>query len=160
MNQVTLIGHVGADAELRAAGSSKKIEFRLATEERWKNQSGEVQKKTTWHRLVMWGDRAEKLSTMVVKGSHVAITGRIDNRPYEKDGEKKYISEIVVDNLEFLGSKPDNAGASSNKPAENASSSGRSSQRASTSKGSTKNAAPPPVDIVDDGDVTDDQIPF
>ncbi|MGE0446813.1 MAG: single-stranded DNA-binding protein, partial [Vicinamibacterales bacterium] len=69
----------------------------------WKNQQGQRQEKTTWHRCVLWGKPAESLNEYLVKGKQVAVEGRIDNREYEQDGVKKYISEIIVDRLTLLG---------------------------------------------------------
>ncbi len=77
----------------------------IATNESYKNQKGERFTETTWHRLVMWGKNAELLEKFTDKGSEIAIEGKISNRDYsDKDGVKRYISEIVVNEILLLGS--------------------------------------------------------
>ena len=107
LNKATLIGHVGKDPEIRYTNNGKaKASFSLATSDSWKDQSGTAQEKTVWHNIVAWDRVAEIFSQYVKKGSKIYIEGRIDNRSYDdKDGVKKYISEIVVTDFIFLDSK-------------------------------------------------------
>jgi single-strand DNA-binding protein len=107
LNKATLIGHVGKDPEIRYTNNGKAIaSFGLATSESWKDQSGTMQERTTWHNIVAWERVAEIFSQYVKKGSKLYIEGRIQNRSYDdKDGVKKYISEIVVTDFIFLDSK-------------------------------------------------------
>lgn len=110
MNLAMVIGNVGS-AELSAPeGKSPVLRFSLATNERFSDKEGNRQERTTWHRCVVFGNRATSLAPHVVKGSKLAVTGRIENSEYEKEGVKHYSSNIIVDQLEFVGTKV--AGAS------------------------------------------------
>jgi single-strand DNA-binding protein len=107
LNKAALIGHVGKDPEIRYTNNGKAIaSFGLATSESWKDQSGTMQERTTWHNIVAWERVAEIFGQYVKKGSKIYLEGRIQNRSYDdKDGVKKYISEIVVTDFIFLDSK-------------------------------------------------------
>jgi len=115
LNKASLIGHVGKDPEVRYTNNGKAVAtFGLATSESWKDQSGAMQERTTWHNIVAWERVAEIFNQYVKKGSKLYIEGRIQNRSYDdKDGVKKYISEIVVTDFIFLDSKG-TGGTSSN----------------------------------------------
>ena len=113
MNKVTLIGRLGKDPELKYTPSGKAVmSCSLATSERWSDKDGEKKESTTWHNIVAWGKQAEVMAQYLAKGRQIAVEGRIDNRSYDdKDGNKRYISEVVVQNFEFLGGdKKDDAG--------------------------------------------------
>ena len=113
VNKVILIGHLGKDPELKYTPAGRAVaQFSLATNERWTGQDGQKNEKTTWHNIVAWGKQAEVMKEYLRKGSQVYIEGRIDNRSYEKkDGSgKAYISEVVVQNFQFIGGRGDNAG--------------------------------------------------
>lgn len=120
MNHVTLIGRVGKQPELRTAQNGKQVaSFSLATSERWKDQSGEKQEKTTWHNLVCFAPGlATVIGSYVNKGDMIAVQGKIENRSYEKDGVTKYVSEVIVDQMEMLGSKLDSQPRGDNPPAQ------------------------------------------
>ena len=107
VNKAILIGNLGKDPELKYTTSGKAVcNFSLATSERWKDKSDEKQEKTTWHNIVAWGKQAEIIKEFLTKGNQVYIEGRIENRSYDdKDGNKKYISEVVVQSLQFVGGK-------------------------------------------------------
>jgi single-strand DNA-binding protein len=107
LNKASLIGHVGKDPEVRYTNNGKAVAtFGLATSESWKDQSGAMQERTTWHNIVAWERVAEIFNQYVKKGAKLYIEGRIQNRSYDdKDGVKKYISEIVVTDFIFLDSK-------------------------------------------------------
>lgn len=115
VNKAILIGRLGKDPELRYTQSGKAVaSFSLATSERWTGQDGQKQESTTWHNIVVWGRQAEVIKEYMHKGSQIFIEGRISNRSYDdKDGNKKYISEIVVQNFTFLDSKGAGGGAPS-----------------------------------------------
>lgn len=104
MNQVNLIGRAGKNPELRTTAQGQQVAtFTIATSEKYKDKSGVKQTKTTWHNIVIWGKLAEVANNYIKKGDNVFVSGSIDNRSYDdKDGNKKYISEIKVDKLEFL----------------------------------------------------------
>ena len=107
LNKVSLIGNVGSDAEVRAIKEDLKVaKLSLATTETWKAKDGEQTKKTEWHNLVLWRGLAEVAEKYVKKGDPIFIEGKITNRSWEDDnGNKKYITEIVVDNLIMLKGK-------------------------------------------------------
>lgn len=110
VNKAILIGHLGGDPELKyTPGGQAVANFSLATNERWTGKDGEKQEKTTWHNIVAWGKLAELAKEYLRKGRQVYIEGRIDNRSYDKkDGSGKgYISEVVAQNIQFLGSRSD-----------------------------------------------------
>jgi single-strand DNA-binding protein len=112
MNRVMLLGNIGADPELRMTqGGNAVLKFSLATSFRWKDERGEKQEKTEWHRCVMWGKRAEGLAKHLSKGSKIAVEGRIQYGKYEdKNGVERYSTDIVIDTLHFAGAKREAGG--------------------------------------------------
>ena len=106
-NKVQLIGNLGNDPEIIALESGRKLaKFSLATNESYKDVNGEKQTKTDWHNIVAWGKTAEIIEKYVTKGKEVAVEGKLITRNYEtKDGEKRYITEVVCNELLMLGSK-------------------------------------------------------
>jgi len=104
MNKAILIGHLGKNPELKYTQAGKAVaNFTMATSEKWKGQDGQQQEDTTWHNIVAWGRQAEVIKEYLHKGSQAYVEGRIVNRSYDdKDGNKKYISEVVVSQVEFL----------------------------------------------------------
>ncbi len=111
VNKAILIGRLGKDPELRYTSGGKAVaSFSLATSERWSAADGQKQESTTWHNIVVWGKQAEVMKEYLSKGREVYIEGRIANRSYDdKEGNKKYISEVVVQSFQFVGSKGDSA---------------------------------------------------
>ncbi len=111
VNKVILIGNLGKDPELRYAPSGSAVaNFSLATSEQWKDQEGNLQEKTSWHNIVVWGKLAEITAEYLKKGRKVYVEGRIQYRDYEgRDGNKRYVTEVVVNDLVMLGSRPDGA---------------------------------------------------
>ncbi len=112
VNKVTLIGNLGKDPELRYAPSGSAVaSFSLATSEQWKDHEGNPQERTSWHNIVAWGKLAEIAAEYLKKGKKVYIEGRLQYRDYEgKDGNKRYVTEIVVSDLVMLGSRQDAGG--------------------------------------------------
>ena len=106
-NKVQLIGNLGNNPEIVNLESGKKIaKFSIATNESYKNAAGEKVTDTQWHNVVAWNKTAEIIEKYLVKGSEVAIDGKLTSRSYEtKEGEKKYITEIVCNELLMLGNK-------------------------------------------------------
>ena len=104
-NTVQLIGHVGNDPEILSLESGKKLaKFSIATNESYKNAKGEKITDTQWHNIVAWGKTAELVENYVPKGKEVGIEGKLTSRSYEdKDGVKKYITEVVCHELLLLG---------------------------------------------------------
>src|SRR5213075_2872893 len=105
VNKVILVGHLGADPDMRYTPSGQGVcELRLATSESWNDKNGQRQERTEWHRIVVWGKRAEVCSKYLAKGRQVFVEGRIQTRTYDdKDGNKKYITEIIAADVQFLG---------------------------------------------------------
>ena len=108
VNKVILVGHLGKDPEVRAAQSGTKVgNVSFATTERAKMPDGEWGDKTEWHRLVFFGKSAETLEKFCKKGKQLYIEGRIQYRDWldKESGEKKYMTEIVVNQFQMLGTK-------------------------------------------------------
>ncbi|MCG9971244.1 single-stranded DNA-binding protein [Christiangramia crocea] len=104
-NTVQLIGHVGNEPEIVNLESGKKLaKFSIATNESYKNSKGEKITDTQWHNIVAWGKTAELVENYVPKGKEVGIEGKLTSRSYEdKDGNKRYITEVVCNELLLLG---------------------------------------------------------
>ena len=110
-NRVTLIGHVGQSPEVKSFDAKGKLaRFFLATNESYKNSKGEKIDETQWHNVVAWNKLAEFVESYLEKGSYLVLEGKIVNRSYEsKEGEKRYVTEIVANELNFLSAKKDKA---------------------------------------------------
>jgi single-strand DNA-binding protein len=106
LNKVMLIGHLGKDPELKyTPGGAAVATFSLATNEAYKDKDGNWQERPEWHRLVVWNKQAETAAEYLKKGQQVYIEGRLQTRTWEKDGQKHYTTEIVVQNFQMLGRK-------------------------------------------------------
>ncbi len=110
VNKVILVGNLGKDPELRYTPSGAAVAtFSLATTERYKDREGNPQKKTEWHNIVVWRQLAEICGKYLHKGKQIYVEGKIQNRSYEdRDGNKRYISEVVINEMQMLGSRDDN----------------------------------------------------
>ena len=108
VNKVILLGNLGKDPEVRRLDDGRGVaNFSLATSETYKNKSGEKVTNTEWHNIVLWSPLADIAENYLKKGSQVYIEGKISNRSYEdKDGVKKYISEVVGREITLLGRAP------------------------------------------------------
>jgi len=106
-NKVQLIGNLGNDPEIIKMESGKTLaKFAIATNENYKNASGEKVTDTQWHNVVAWGKTAEIIEKYVTKGKEIAIEGKLTSRSYDtKEGEKRYITEVVCNELLMLGAK-------------------------------------------------------
>ncbi|PWA06573.1 single-stranded DNA-binding protein [Flavobacterium psychrotolerans] len=104
-NRVQLIGNVGNDPEIKNLDGGKKLaNLTIATKDSYKNDKGEKVDQTEWHRVVAWGKTAEIIEKYVTKGIQVAIEGKLSHRSYDdKNGEKRYVTEVVVSELLMLG---------------------------------------------------------
>jgi single-strand DNA-binding protein len=110
-NMVRLIGNVGMDPELRTLTNGNTVaRFSLATSEGYINKEGEKVIDTQWHRIVAWGKTAQLVEKICRKGNRIAIDGKLTNRSYEDDqGEKKYITEIIANELMVINSQVNKA---------------------------------------------------
>lgn len=107
INKAILIGNLGADPELKyTASGTPMCTFRIATSESFKDREGNQQERTEWHRVVAWGKLGEIAAQYLAKGRQVYIEGRISTRSWEdkNSGEKRYMTEIVARDIQFLGS--------------------------------------------------------
>lgn len=107
-NKVTLIGNLGGIPEIKNTEGGKKLaRFSIATDESYRNANGEKVTETQWHSMVAWGKMAEIAEKYLEKGSEVAVEGKLVHRNYlDKDGNKKYVTEVQVNELLLLGGKP------------------------------------------------------
>lgn len=124
VNKVTLIGRLGKDPEVRTLESGTNIaKLSLATDESYKDKSGEWQTITEWHNVIMWRDMAERAEKMLKKGYLVYVEGKLTNRSWQdENGNTKYITEVRANTFRLLRSEMngDRNNASANKPAETA----------------------------------------
>jgi len=106
-NRVQLIGNVGNDPEVKTFDGGKKVtNLTIATNESYRNDKGEKVEQTEWHRVVAWGKTAEIIEKYVSKGKEIAVDGKLTHRSYDdKNGEKRYITEVVVSEITLLGNK-------------------------------------------------------
>lgn len=120
LNKVMLIGNVGKDPEVRYldgsnnpnSGSTKVATFTLATTERYRDRNGELRENTEWHNIVAWRNSADVAEKYIRKGTQLYIEGKLRTRSWtDQTGNKRYTTEITVDNLQLLGRKSDNPGA-------------------------------------------------
>ena len=104
VNKVILIGHLGADPDMRYTPSGAGVcELRVATSESWKDKNGQRQERTEWHRVVVWGKTAEICAKYLTKGRQVYVEGRIQTRTYDdKEGVKRYMTEVIANDVQFL----------------------------------------------------------
>jgi single-strand DNA-binding protein len=106
VNKVILIGRLGKDPEIKQVGEAKVANFSLATSEKYTDKSGQKVEQTEWHNIVMWRGLAELAEKYLTKGSQIYVEGKIKTRSWDdKDGNKRYITEIAADQMTFLGSK-------------------------------------------------------
>jgi len=113
VNKVILIGNLGADPELKYTPSNRPVcNLSLATNEVFKDKGGQRQERTEWHRVTVWGDSAENCSKYLAKGRTVYIEGRLQTRSWDDktSGQKKYMTEVVANDLVLLGSRGEGGG--------------------------------------------------
>jgi single-strand DNA-binding protein len=112
LNRVLLLGNLGADPELRVtAGGQAVLKLRLATNESYVDKNNVRQERTEWHRVTVWGRRAEALGKFLQKGDSLFIEGRLQTSSYEKNGEKRYSTDIVASNIILSGGRARSEGA-------------------------------------------------
>ena len=174
VNKVILLGNLGADPELKSTPSGQSVcSLRIATSEKYKDKDGNQQEKTEWHKVVVWGKLADLVNQFCKKGKQVYLEGKLQTRKWQdKDGKDQYTTEIVADNVKFLGG----AGGASNEEGGGNSNrggyggrGGGSNDRGSSAGGSSggggygRQSAPSrPAPVEDNGFAggSDDDIPF
>ena len=174
VNKVILVGNVGKDPETRYLDENTAItKFSMATSETYKNRNGERVSNTEWHNIVLWRGLAQVAEKYVKKGTQIYIEGRIKTRSYDDaDGNKKYITEIVGDQMQLLGRRPDEGGegaqsygggqnqnagqAQSGAQAQN----GGQAPSGGQAQGGAQAPSSEPADPFDGGDDGPDDLPF
>ena len=155
VNKVILLGNLGRDAETKyTPNGTPRTTFTLATSRRWKDQqTGDWREETDWHSAVMW--RSENVTPHLQKGKQVYIEGRLQTRTWEdKDGNKRYTTEVVVDNLILLGGR--GAGEA---PAEMGEEAGQPPGPVSMPRAAARAAAAPAAEASSQ-EISDDDVPF
>lgn len=149
VNKVILIGRLGSDPEVRYTSNGGAVaNFNMATNESWTDKSGQKQERTEWHRIVVWGKLGELCGQYLSKGRQAFVEGRLQTREWnDKEGSKRYTTEIVAQNIQFLGGPGD-----------------RASQGAGTSDfaapASSAEFEPSSGGDMDNKGMTDDEVPF
>ena len=170
LNRVMLLGNLGADPELRVTpGGQAVLKLRLATNESYVDRNNVRQERTEWHRVTIWGRRAEALGKILQKGDSLFVEGRLQTSSYEKNGEKRYSTEVVANNIILSGGRGRGEGAAPREPRAEGGG-GRFSREPGAQPGAE--AAPPYDDFADAGgggggasgggagSGSDDDIPF
>jgi len=105
VNKAILVGNLGKDPEIRFTGTGRAVcKFPLATTTSWTDNDGNKQERTEWHNIIVWGKQGENCGKFLSKGRQVFVEGEIRSRSYDdKDGNKRYITEIIAMNVRFLG---------------------------------------------------------
>ena len=154
VNKVIVLGHLGKDAETNfTQGGVAVTKFSVATSRRWKDsQSNEWKEETDWHNIVLW--RSENLSNYLMKGKQVYVDGRLQTRSYDRDVVKRYVTEIVADEVILLG------GQQGGSQDQHASAKSNSNGPVSQPRGRSAAAIAPPPDDPGGPGITDDDVPF
>jgi len=142
VNKVILVGRLGQDPEVRYTSNGGAVaNFSIATNESWTDKQGQKQERTEWHRIVVWGKLGELCGQYLSKGRQAYIEGRLQTREWnDKDGNKRYTTEIVAQNIQFLGGS---AGTSTGQ-----------------SDFTPEPMAPPNSDALSSGSGQEDEVPF
>ena len=150
VNRVILVGRLGKDPETRYTSSGQAVcNFSLATDETYKDRAGERQKRTEWHRIVVWAKQAEIAQQYLHKGSLIYVEGRIQTRQWDdREGQKRTSVEIVANRFQMLGSRSDAAAA------------GAGAGISAASADADAQAPPPAADDAPAPEVSDEDIPF
>lgn len=108
LNKVMLIGRLGQDPEVKDAGNTPVANFSIATNENWTDKNGEKQERTEWHNIVAWDKLADLAGNYLRRGSNIYCEGKLQTRSWEsQEGEKKYRTEVVINQLQFLDKRED-----------------------------------------------------
>jgi single-strand DNA-binding protein len=159
VNKVILVGHLGKDPEIRSISNDRKVaKFTLATTETYKDNTGQRVESTEWHNVEFWGPIADVIEKYLKKGSQVYVEGRIRTRSYDdKEGIKRYVTEIVGQNMNMLGGRA--SGGAANENASDYNEPAYSNTKESNNYGSkpVNRDTPPPFAPADPGE---DDLPF
>ena len=148
LNRVLLLGNLGADPELRVTpGGQAVLKLRLATNETYLDKNQVRQERTEWHRITVWGRRAEALGKILTKGDSLFVEGRLQTSSYEKNGEKRYSTDIVANNIILSGGRARGEGA----PAGASGGGGGGGRARPPASGGGGGGSEPPFDDYDQG---------
>ena len=155
LNKVMLIGNVGRDPEIRYLdgnnpnqGATKVAQFTVATTERYRDRNGELRENTEWHNIVAWRNSADVAEKFIRKGTQVYIEGKLRTRSWtDQTGNKRFTTEVAVDNLQLLGKRTDNPGAGEPSRPSTSSGTGYPQQPAYQQPAYQQSAQQEPVDI-------------
>lgn len=162
LNRVMLLGNLGADPELKVTqGGQAVLKLRLATTENYLDRNNTRQERTEWHSVTVWGKRGEALAKFLTKGERVFVEGSLRTSSYEKDGEKRYRTEIVANNI-ILGGRGRGGGADAGEGGGGGGFERRAPAPSREREARPQASAPPPADDFGDygGGGGDDDIPF
>ena len=141
INKVTLIGNLGSDPEVRHLESGAVVaKFSLATNESYKDKAGEWQTQTEWHNIIMWRALAERAERDLKKGKLVFIEGKLTHRKYEKDGQMRYITEVVANTFRLLEKRESSGNPNNNFPTQEPVKTVNSNAGANTSSSKTSSS--------------------
>lgn len=165
LNKVMLLGNLGADPELRVtAGGQAVLKLRLATTESYLDRNNTRQERTEWHSVTLWGKRGEALAKFLTKGERIFVEGSLRTSSYEKDGEKRYRTEIVANNIILggrgRGGEAGEGGGYTRSDRGGAPRGGGGGGGGGAPPSREPASAPPPEDFGDYGGSADDDIPF
>jgi single-strand DNA-binding protein len=161
VNKVILVGHLGKDAETKFTPSGiARTNFSIATSRRWKDQqTGEWKEETDWHNIILW--RSENLANYLTKGKQIYVEGRLQTRSYDdKDGNKKYMTEVVADDVILLGGRGEGGGAGAPAPSEGGGYSQQPVSMPRSARPAAATPAPAAADSFGDQGISDDDVPF
>lgn len=113
-NRVIAEGNLGKDAELKPVGNDFVLSFSIGANEKWKNKDGEKQERVEWFNCSLWGKRAEALAKFLKKGNRVLVEGKLRTDKYEKNGETRYATKVIVSEVVLLDGKKSEGGNESN----------------------------------------------
>jgi single-strand DNA-binding protein len=155
VNKVILVGNLGADPELKYTPSNRPVcHLSVATNEVWKDKGGQKQERTEWHRVNVWGEPAENCAKFLSKGRMVYVEGRLQTRSWDdKDGKKRYSTEVVADRVVFLGGGPGGESGAGGGSGGRSKGGGRSGWGDEAPPSDNNDNGPPPP-------AGDDEIPF
>lgn len=155
VNKVILLGRLGQDPEIKHTPNGSAVcNFSLATTESWNDKAGQKQERTEWHRVVVWGKLAELCHQYLAKGRQAFVEGRLQTRSWDdKDGNKKYTTEIMATTVQFIGSTPSAGAAGERKTQE-------TGNRSNTGATAGNNYLDQDFQISTDANFAADDIPF
>lgn len=153
VNKVILVGNLGQDPEVRYSASGSPVaNFSIATSESWNDKNGQRQERTEWHRIVAWGKLAELCGEYLAKGRQVYVEGKLQTRNWEdRDGNKRYTTEIIANQVTFLGGRGEASMGGGSRP-NRAPQSSNANPPSQSSSGGGYDYGPPPM--------TEDDVPF